>query len=339
MTEETTDRRYDLDWLRVIAVFLLIVYHCAITFQPWAAKISFIQNSQSATHIWTLMSALNVWRIPLVFLISGFAFAASIRRRSPGEMIRDRASRILLPAIFTTLILTPVHYALFQVESGFPVSYRAEPAHVWFLYNIFIYAMLAVIPLNHVKHEITIPAIIILLVLPAMFVVEAAVIQPERYANFYLTTHGFVLGLAAFVFGIFLAYAAESVWQLLSRWFLVFLIIATGLYLARISSIVMVWPTVITAIEASCWIFAVLGVGNRYLNTPSGLLSLLGQSVYPVYLVHMIFMYAVNTQLITLALSPEIKFCLLVVMTVFLSFGAFLVLRPIPFVKTLFGMK
>ncbi len=30
------ERRYDIDWLRVIAIGLLLIYHIAIVFQPWA---------------------------------------------------------------------------------------------------------------------------------------------------------------------------------------------------------------------------------------------------------------------------------------------------------------
>jgi len=30
-----TNRRYDIDWLRVIAIGLLLIYHIAIGFHPW----------------------------------------------------------------------------------------------------------------------------------------------------------------------------------------------------------------------------------------------------------------------------------------------------------------
>ena len=40
-------RRYDVDWLRVIALGLLVVYHVVVSFQPWATMIFFIQNENS----------------------------------------------------------------------------------------------------------------------------------------------------------------------------------------------------------------------------------------------------------------------------------------------------
>jgi hypothetical protein len=40
------ERRYDIDWLRVIAIGLLIIYHIGIGFQPWGVFIGFIQNEK-----------------------------------------------------------------------------------------------------------------------------------------------------------------------------------------------------------------------------------------------------------------------------------------------------
>ena len=60
-----SERRYDIDWLRVIAIGLLIIYHVAIIFQPWAIYIGFIQSSETSDAIWIPMALINVWRIPL----------------------------------------------------------------------------------------------------------------------------------------------------------------------------------------------------------------------------------------------------------------------------------
>ena len=43
----TTTRRHDIDWLRVITIGLLLIYHVAIVFQPWGVFIAFIQSDKS----------------------------------------------------------------------------------------------------------------------------------------------------------------------------------------------------------------------------------------------------------------------------------------------------
>ena len=66
----TTERRHDIDWLRVITIGLLLIYHVAIVFQPWGVLIGFIQSNKELSWLWVVMSMLNVWRIPLLFFVS-----------------------------------------------------------------------------------------------------------------------------------------------------------------------------------------------------------------------------------------------------------------------------
>ena len=54
------ERRHDIDWLRVIAIGLLLIYHIAIIFQPWAMFIGFIRGPELMEGLWTPMTALNV---------------------------------------------------------------------------------------------------------------------------------------------------------------------------------------------------------------------------------------------------------------------------------------
>ena len=39
------ERRHDIDWLRVIAIGVLLIYHIAIVFQPWEMFIGFIKRN------------------------------------------------------------------------------------------------------------------------------------------------------------------------------------------------------------------------------------------------------------------------------------------------------
>lgn len=85
----TTNRRYDIDWLRVIAIGLLLIYHIAIGFQPWGVLIGFIQNNESLESTWIPMSMLNVWRIPLLFFVSGMGVCFAIRKRNWKQLLLE----------------------------------------------------------------------------------------------------------------------------------------------------------------------------------------------------------------------------------------------------------
>ena len=64
-------RRYDVDSIRIIALILLIFYHISISFQTWALQISFIKNDDTLEFIWVFMMLINIWRIPILFIVSG----------------------------------------------------------------------------------------------------------------------------------------------------------------------------------------------------------------------------------------------------------------------------
>ena len=93
------NRRYDIDWLRVFALGLLIIYHISIVFQPWAYFIYFPQSEKSLESIWLVMGLINIWRIPLLFIISGMGVYLAMRSKNWKELLKDRTKRILLPLI------------------------------------------------------------------------------------------------------------------------------------------------------------------------------------------------------------------------------------------------
>ena len=53
-----TERRHDIDALRVIVLFLLIGYHAAVAFQPWGWDIAFISNDKSLESLWIFFSLI-----------------------------------------------------------------------------------------------------------------------------------------------------------------------------------------------------------------------------------------------------------------------------------------
>ena len=120
----TSSRRYDIDWLRVIAIGLLLIYHIAIAFQPWGVMIGFIVNKKPWQSLWIPMTMLNVWRIPLLFFVSGMGVYFAIQTRNWKQLIQERAKRILLPFLFGMFFIVPImSYVFFTSLKG--------PATIW----------------------------------------------------------------------------------------------------------------------------------------------------------------------------------------------------------------
>lgn len=344
-----SERRFDVDWLRVIAIGLLIIYHVAIAFQPWGVFIGFIQNNESMQWIWTPMSMLNIWRIPLLFYVSGMGVYFAIQRRNWLQLLKERSRRILLPYVFGIVAIVPLQIVLWQQYYQQDLRYSANPAHLWFLGNIFCY-VLFFIPIlillkkisgnrihTAMKKVFSTPLGLLVIMIP--FVLEAELIRPENFEMYAMTAHGFWLGMIAFFTGIICVYSA-SFWTTVKDWKWLLLILALGTYLVRVNLFGLRTPDFAMAIESNLWIFSLFGFGYTYLNKPSQKLSYLSEAAYPVYIIHMFFLMLGSWLLFELDVHVIIKFVLLVLFTFagcMLSYE--FIIKRAGWIRPLFGLK
>ena len=189
-------RRYDVDWLRVLALGLLIIYHISVVFQPWAYYIYFIQSAQPVEAIWLVMGLINIWRIPLLFIISGMGVCFAMRRRNWKELLKDRAKRILLPLIFGSFFIVPISGYLYQKFNNLDPMYFPNGGHLWFLGNIFIYVLILSPIFFAFKRNpdnglfrcfrwaLKFPAALYLFTLP--FIIEVVLVDPPLVSFLYL---------------------------------------------------------------------------------------------------------------------------------------------------------
>ena len=82
-TQSAVSTRYDfLDWLRVIAIFVLIFFHTGMIFVGWGWHI---ENDDVLTALRVPMDISHRLRMPLLFLIAGagmwFALGNRDRKR------------------------------------------------------------------------------------------------------------------------------------------------------------------------------------------------------------------------------------------------------------------
>ena len=151
-------RHYGLDWLRIGAFAILILYHIGMVFVPWGFHV------QLASLPWVAipMLASNPWRLMLLFVVSGYATRAlAVRHPSILSFVRGRSIRLLVPLAFGIAVLVPPQiWAELVSKYGYPGSYWTfwtrdwlsfrriggvvpTPAwnHLWFVGYLWAYTM------------------------------------------------------------------------------------------------------------------------------------------------------------------------------------------------------
>ncbi len=345
-----SQRRYDIDWLRVIAISLLLIYHIAIVFQPWAMFIAFIRSNELLTDLWKPMTMLNVWRIPILFYVSGMGLYFAMRKRNWKQLLIERAKRILLPFLFGIVAITPLHMFVFQKYYNMPLSYHSHFGHLWFLGNIFIYVVLLMPVFLYLKkkEDENLKKVLIRLMknpfgpttIIAFFIVEALLVKPQFFAMYAKTWHGFFLGLIAFFFGFLFVYIGKTFWQTILKWRWLYISLAAILFCIRYFIFNTEAPGYLTALESNFWIFGVFGLCYKYLNKPSKTLSYLSTAAYPIYIIHMFVLYTVSALILPLDIHPAIQFIVITIFTFIVCYIVYeFIIRRIVLLRPFFGLK
>ncbi len=158
-------RRYDLDWLRVLGSVLVVLAHCASSFSPWSAagnpavssngSFGYIQtNKLFSEFLWIL----NLWLMPLFMLLAGASVWYMLGKRSNKEYLRERLSHLGLPfallflgfvlpsGYFTQVYLGNFHGSFldfaFHFFDGILPNGNFALMHLWFLVYLLIYSAL-----------------------------------------------------------------------------------------------------------------------------------------------------------------------------------------------------
>jgi len=157
-------RRLDLDWIRIGAFMLLILYHVGMFYVTWDWHV----KSPAASHApEPFMYLTNPWRLTLLFLVSGAATAFMARKMGAGALTWSRTWRLLPPLLLGMFVIVPPQSwyeileqapHLFEPYPAFWVKYATasgnwcDPAtgeclitptwnHLWFVAYLLVYTL------------------------------------------------------------------------------------------------------------------------------------------------------------------------------------------------------
>ncbi|MDW3192463.1 MAG: acyltransferase family protein [Cytophagales bacterium] len=314
------ERRYDLDWLRVLVFGLLIFYHVGMFYVPWGWHIK-----NDLIHDWMRwpMIFVNQWRLPILFVISGMGTAFALGHRSSGQFIKERFLRLAIPLGVGMLMIVPPQVYIERIVNGdFTGSYWAwwtGPAfdgvypegniswhHLWFLPYLFIYSLILSPVFIWIRNKFTSnlqsfgerlaakPGLLFVFVFP-LYLYES-LLEP-----FFNVTHNlvhdwfnFISSMTLFFYGFLLINMDKKLWEAIHQ--LRFIAPTVGLF--AFSGELIIWfnfedSTIIHFTEALfkttyLWsaIITIFAWAKIYLNKPSKLISYANRAVYPFYIFH-----------------------------------------------------
>jgi len=121
-------RLFFLDWVRIIAFFVLIVYHVGMYYVTWDWHVKSVDASTAAEPLMLLSSP---WRLGLLFMVAGVASSYMLARTRVRSFLGQRSVRLLVPLVFGMLVIVPPQSYLEVVEK---VAYAGSYSEFMGLY-------------------------------------------------------------------------------------------------------------------------------------------------------------------------------------------------------------
>jgi peptidoglycan/LPS O-acetylase OafA/YrhL len=161
-TSRAPVRLHYLDSLRVLAVFMVFVFHAA---KPFTIGDWHIMNAQASTAATIFfMAFLAPWGMPFFFLLAGAGTWFALQRRTARQFAGERFRRLLVPFLVGSVLFTPLQ-AYFEWKfamqaEGFvgsclqlqitdrwggwnPTLTDFLGYHLWFLGYLFTFSLIA----------------------------------------------------------------------------------------------------------------------------------------------------------------------------------------------------
>ncbi|MGS0537071.1 acyltransferase family protein [Pseudoalteromonas sp. SaAl2] len=371
---ESPERRYDLDWLRVIAFGLLIFYHSGMLYsENWGFHF---KSQYLSSSIENIMLLLSPWRMGLIWFISGVALRFIVARFSLGMFLTTRSVKILLPLLFGIWFIVPIQlYAQMSQEVGLAMSFwqfysqffdltntlfehyqagvwpHVDVNHLWYLRSLWQFTLLLMLVMP-LLHHANVQAIITRLSGRSLFTVFIVLLLPICILklSWPSDTFRYPMGALFLLYGYLLAWQPAFYSKLLRHWQALLLVFILG-YLVVVLGYHMIWqnPAVsqwqITSMDMLytaqrlVGVLLMLALAQRFLNHDHPKLALLNCAVFPFYLLHQSVIIGLAFYLSKLQLGGFVEPLLILSLTFIICWLVFIVARRVDLLSPLLGIR
>ena len=100
METKAVTRRYDLDWLRVLGILAVFIYHSSRFFNM---EDFTVKNPTWYPWVEYWNRFATTWMMPLMFIVSGASLFYALGKGGVLTFVKDKALRLLVPLVVCDL--------------------------------------------------------------------------------------------------------------------------------------------------------------------------------------------------------------------------------------------
>jgi surface polysaccharide O-acyltransferase-like enzyme len=369
-------RIFYLDNLRVYLTILVILHHAAMAYSgtgDWSVRDPAIDDISPI--FLTFFTAINQsYFMAAFFLIAGYFTPRSLDKKGSAGFINDRLIRLGIPLLLFTPIIFNINEYLYTVyylkQKMFSLKLTFSPAHLWFLQALLIFTIIYVVYrlfsdriASNNKLQVyqdrfppnttLVWSIIILTVLTfavrLMFPVGSKVAD-FQFAHFVLYAFSFYVGIMAQRGDWFNRLKKRQARQ----WGIVSLIVIPLILVLMIGDGSLdIQENVVKFLGGMHWqafgyalwetiLFIGITVSLLYFfrdrfYEAGSLLRSMARSVYTVYIIHLTLLWWLNIVFLSIRIPTILKFFIVSMLTIPLSFLLSSLIRKIPYATRVLG--
>jgi peptidoglycan/LPS O-acetylase OafA/YrhL len=373
-TQTTTQRRYDLDWLRVILIGLVFIFHSGRFFDTggWHVKNG---ETYFGVQVWTTF--LANWMMPAIFVVSGASLFFALSG-SNGKFIKDKVLRLLVPLVVGAFTHVAVQVYLERITHrqftgtffeflpqyfnglyGFGGNFAWMGLHLWYLLVLFVFSIL-LLPLfrwlkgrgaqalNKFGDVLSLPLVVYTLAIPiALLRVNLNPRTPLGSRD--MGGWPLPIYLLFFIYGfVVIAHTGLQQRIMQQRWlslalgivcFVVLMVIwgSQGDALYRTTRFAQIFT--VFGISAWMWVLAIFGFGMKHLTFNKPYLQSANEAVLPFYVLHQSILIYVGYFVVQWDIPAGFKWLIIAPLSFAIIIGLIAIIRRVNVLRFLFGMK
>ncbi len=370
-TTSNTERQYYIDWLRIILILSVFLFHVGMIFSIWPWHVK--NEVQYEGAIWYIMVFASYWRMPLLFLISGAGTYFALGKRTTGQYLGERFKRLMIPLLAGIFILVPVQVYIENFSqydsllSYYPHMFEGiyprgnfSWHHLWFIVYLF-FISLVISPFvkalrgngflrfsARLARFASVPLSLNLILVP-LYVSQVLLRPyfPENTNALFNDWAAMAYYIIFFLCGILLlsnpkipdSIRDQRYWYLVEGILAAFVMFVVTEFIRDESHSRSVWRISAHILAWSCGL-AAIGFARKYLNHDSRFRKLANEAIYPFYLLHQPIIVVIGFYVVRWDISVWPKFLIIMISSFVISVSIYwFLVRRLNITRMIFGMK